>query len=102
MNHKIITQVCFSLKTGLTMEDLKTKLITLRTKLTEELGYFGIELKSVKFRYSSSKYQMDKKTNTIYKGLKSIKYLNEQVAEDLYALRDKEYKNFLEFLEWKR
>lgn len=68
------------------------------TKLTEELGYFGIELKSVKFRYSSSKYQMDKKTNTIYKGLKSIKYLNEQVAEDLYALRDKEYKNFLEFL----
>lgn len=68
------------------------------TKLTEELGYFGIELKSVKFRHSSSKYQMDKKTNTIYKGLKSIKYLNEQVAEDLYALRDKEYKNFLEFL----
>lgn len=46
MNHKIITQVCFSLKTGLTMEDLKTKLITLRTKLTEEFGNDGYEVRS--------------------------------------------------------
>ena len=41
-----ICQVCFSLKTGLTMEDLKTKLITLRTKLTEEFGSDGYEVRS--------------------------------------------------------
>lgn len=66
--------------------------------ITEYAQKVNIDIKPIKFRHSRSYYNMDKKTNTIYKGLKSIKYLNEQVAEDLYALRDKEYKNFLEFL----
>ena len=67
--------------------------------LTEELSYFGIKLKRPKFRYSKSEYLMDKESNSIYKGIKSYKYLNEQVSNELYDLRDKKYNNFMELLE---
>ena len=67
--------------------------------LTKELSYFGIKLKRPKFRYSKSEYLMDKESNSIYKGIKSYKYLNEQVSNELYDLRDKVYNNFIELLE---
>ena len=67
--------------------------------LTKELSYFGIKLKRPKFRYSKSEYLMDKESNSIYKGIKSYKYLNEQVSNELYDLRDKVYSNFIELLE---
>jgi DNA polymerase III alpha subunit len=41
---------------------------------------------------------MDKENNTIYKGMASIKYLNENVAESLYELKDNEYKTFTDLL----
>ena len=68
------------------------------SKLTNELDYFNIKIKSPKFRYSSSKYIMDKKTNSIYKGIESIKYLNETVGEYLYSLRNNTYKTFTDLL----
>ena len=46
-------------------------------KLTSELEYFNIKLENPKFRYSKSGYFMNKETNSIYKGISSIKYLNE-------------------------
>lgn len=67
--------------------------------LTKELSYFGIKLKRPKFRYSKSEYLMDKESNSIYKGIKSYKYLNEQVSNELYDLRNKVYNNFIELLE---
>ena len=67
-------------------------------KLNKELDYFGIKLKKVKFRYSNANYQLDKETNSIYKGLASIKYLNKKMAEELYDLRDKQYDNFIQLL----
>lgn len=67
--------------------------------LIKELSYFGIELKRPKFRYSKSEYLMDKESNSIYKGIKSYKYLNEQVSNELYDLRNKVYNNFIELLE---
>ena len=67
-------------------------------KLTEELSYFDIILKEPKFRYANATYTMDKETNTIYKGIKSIKFLNETVANELYSLRDNEYVDFLDLL----
>ena len=67
-------------------------------KLTEELSYFDIFLKEPKFRYANATYTMDKETNTIYKGIKSIKFLNETVANELYSLRDNEYVDFLDLL----
>ena len=67
--------------------------------LTKELSYFGIKLKRPKFRYSKSEYLMDKESNSIYKGVKSYKYLNEQVSNELYDLRNNVYNNFVELLE---
>lgn len=68
------------------------------TKLVNELNYFGISLKQPKFRYSKSKYFMDKVTNSIYKGIGSIKFLNNDVADYLYELREKKYNTFTELL----
>ena len=69
------------------------------SKLTDELKYFNIKLSKPKFRYSKSSYFMDKETNTIYKGVASIKYLNSGAAEYLYSLRDNQYDNFISLLE---
>lgn len=68
------------------------------TKLVNELEYFGIELKQPKFRYSKAQYFMDTKTNSIYKGIGSIKYVNDNVADYLYTLKDNNYNNFTELL----
>ena len=66
--------------------------------LSNELNHFGIKLRKPQFRYSKSVYVMDKETNSIYKGIKSYKYLNEMVGEELYGLRNNEYNNFIELL----
>ena len=58
----------------------------------------NIKIKQPKFRYSKSNYVMDKKTNSIYKGISSIKYLNTQVGELLYSLRDNQYNSFVDLL----
>ena len=58
----------------------------------------NIVLKQPKFRYARANYFMDKENNTIYKGMASIKYLNENVAESLYELKDNEYKTFTDLL----
>jgi DNA polymerase III alpha subunit len=67
-------------------------------KLTEELDYFGITLKEPKFRYASASYTMDKENNAIYKGIASIKFLNSNVADGLYSLRDNQYDSFIDLL----
>ena len=59
---------------------------TITHDLTEELKYFGISLSDIKFGYSRAKYSYDIDNKIIYKGLKSIKFLNEKVAEQLYEL----------------
>lgn len=69
------------------------------SKLTDELKYFNIKLSKPKFRYSKSSYFMDKETNTIYKGVASIKYLNDGAAEYLYSLRYNHYDNFISLLQ---
>ena len=69
------------------------------SKLTDELKYFNIKLSKPKFRYSKSSYFMDKETNTIYKGVASIKYLNDGAAEYLYSLRHNHYDNFISLLQ---
>lgn len=58
----------------------------------------NIKISSPKFRYSKGTYHPDKKTNSIYKGIGSIKYCNETIGEEMYVLRDKKYQNFLEVL----
>lgn len=64
--------------------------------LTSELPYFNIELSDIKFGFSKSKYTYDKETMTIYKGMKSIKYLNEKVSDELYELSKNNYNDPIE------
>lgn len=58
----------------------------------------GIAIKPPKFRHSRSAYFCDTETNCIYKGLGSIKYMSEQVAEALYGMRDMQFRNFVDVL----
>lgn len=67
-------------------------------KITSELDYFNIKILPPKFRYSKADYMCNKETNSIYKGISSIKYLNSQVANKLYELKDKQYSNFVTLL----
>lgn len=67
-------------------------------KLTNELEYFKIKLSSPKFRYSFGEYSCDKNTNTIYKGISSIKGLSKTIGDKLYELKDKTYSTFFELL----
>lgn len=58
----------------------------------------GIEIKNPKFRHSIDTYFVDKKNNAIYKGIASIKFLNENCAKELYTRKDNVYNNFIELL----
>lgn len=66
--------------------------------LTGELSSFGIKLSPIKFRHSSNKYVGDKSTNTIYKSISSVKYLNSEVSKKLYEMRSKTFTTFFDFL----
>lgn len=66
--------------------------------LTAYAHKVGIGIKPPKFRHSRSAYFCDAETNCIYKGLGSIKYMSEQVAEALYGMRDMQFRNFIDVL----
>ena len=66
--------------------------------LTAYAHKVGIGIKPPKFRHSRSAYFCDAETNCIYKGLGSIKYMSEQVAEALYGMRDMQFGNFVDVL----
>ena len=66
--------------------------------ITKYANKVGIKIQPPKFRYSRSGYQMDKMTNSIYKGLESIKYLNADVSETLYDMKDTKFNSFIDFL----
>ena len=64
----------------------------------ELMRHKGIKLENPKFRYAKANYFFDKEKNTIYKGLSSIKYLNEKVANELYELRNNQYDSLIDLL----
>lgn len=68
------------------------------TEVTEYCERNNIKINPPKFRYSKSEYFFDKDTNSIYKGTRSVKYLNDGVANKLYELRDRKYNSFVELL----
>ena len=59
----------------------------------------GVLIKPVKFRKSKAEYFMDKQENAIYQGIASIKYLNEDAANDLYSIKDEKFDSFIDLLE---
>ncbi len=71
-------------------------------KLIEELSYFNIELNQIEYRKSKASYTFDRMTNSIYKGVESVKYCNSKIGNELFELSKKipqsEQKTFLELL----
>lgn len=65
---------------------------------TELVNALGFTIHPIKFGKSASDYTMDKNTNSIYKGLASIKYMNNQVAEKLLELSKNKYNTFIDLL----
>lgn len=66
--------------------------------LTKYAQKLKIKINPAKFRYSKSTYNSDSKTNTIYKGMASIKFLNTVVSDELYSLKDNKYDYFFNLL----
>ena len=69
-------------------------------KIVEYAKNIGINLNNAKFRYSKDGCFFNKETNSIYKGIASIKFLNAKVAEELYSLKDKQFNSFTELLHY--
>lgn len=65
----------------------------LGTELAKQLG---ITIHSIKFRHSTAKYSCDK--DGIYKGIASVKFLNEDAANDLYSIKDEKFDTFIDLL----
>ncbi len=65
-------------------------------RIISELPSFNISLENIKFGKSKSKYSFDKDTRIIYKSVSSIKYCNDQIADELYNIGQKTYKSFIE------
>lgn len=65
---------------------------------TELAKQKGLKINPIKFRKSNAEYTPDKKNNAIYKGVKSIKYLNEKIAEELFELGKNHYDTFVDLL----
>ncbi|MEI6296249.1 MAG: PHP domain-containing protein [bacterium] len=68
------------------------------TEITEYAKLVGVKIKPIKFGKSKAEYFFVKGENEIYKGIGSIKFLNNLVAEELYELSNKKYYNFMELL----
>lgn len=67
-------------------------------KLIGELDYFKIKIEQIKFGKSGSQYTLNREEGKIYKGISSVKYCNENIAEELMELSKNKYKNFIELL----
>ena len=67
-------------------------------KLIAEMPSFGVSLKPIKFRHSRADYNMEKETKSIYKGLASLKYMNAEVSENLYNMKDQQFNSFIDLL----
>jgi DNA polymerase-3 subunit alpha len=67
--------------------------------ITQYANSKGIKISSPKFGYAKASYFMSKETNSIYKGVGSLKNLNNKVADELYELsQNNKYNTFLDLL----
>ena len=66
---------------------------------TELARIKGISINPVKFRHSGAQYTVDKNNHALYKGCSSIKFLNSEVSDKLYAMKDDKFDSFLDLLD---
>lgn len=68
-------------------------------KIMKELDHFNIKVEQIKYGKSRSTYTADHATNSIYKGIASIKDMNAKVSEELYTLsQNRSHLTFIGFL----
>jgi len=70
-------------------------------KCLEILGYAkrnNIAINPIHFGKSGADYTMDKNTNSIYRGIASVKYCNAQIADELMRLSKNHYCSFIDLL----
>lgn len=68
------------------------------TKIVEYCNKVGISIKPIKFRHSKDTYTPDKEHNAIYKGVSSVKFLNADVAQKMYEMKEQNFSSFIDFL----
>lgn len=102
--YSCVGQICGYLRYYYPIEFITAALNVFQTKV-EKTGNIAsyakqqdIKILPIKFRHSISEYKFDKTQNAIYKGVYSIKSVNEQVANDLYALREMKFDNFMQLM----
>ena len=66
--------------------------------ITKYANKIGIPIKDIKFRHSKADYNCDISENVIYKGIRSIKYMNEDVANKLYDMREQNFDSFVDVI----
>lgn len=66
--------------------------------ITKYANKIGIPIKDIKFRHSKADYNCDVSENVIYKGIRSIKYMNEDVANKLYDMKDQNFDSFVDVI----
>lgn len=66
--------------------------------LTSYAKKHGIHIEPPKFRYSKAEYFFDKSSNSIYKGIESVKGLNKQVGDQIFEMRDQKFEDFVDVL----
>lgn len=72
---------------------------TTRTaKMTNELKYFNIKLENPSFINADYNYSIDKENRIIYKGMNSIKYLNEKCCKRISELSKNKPNDFITLL----
>ena len=59
----------------------------------------NIKILPIKFRHSKDTYSPDKENNAIYKGIASVKFLNAEVAQQMYEMREQEFPTFIDWNE---
>ena len=66
--------------------------------LTQYAKKNGIQVKSPVFRHSKGKYFFDRRSNSIYKGIGSLKYFNSDIADKLFELKEHAFTDFIDLL----
>ena len=65
---------------------------------TELAKVKGITIHPIKFRHSSATYTVDKVNHCLYKGCSSVKFLNADVSQKLYSMRDQNFDSFIDLI----
>ncbi|WP_226035782.1 PHP domain-containing protein [Aquibacillus saliphilus] len=67
-------------------------------KIIQYANLKGFKLKPIEFGKSIALYNLDKEEKNIYKGIKSVAYMNDKISDELYELSKNKYRTFTELL----